>query len=96
MQLDTNYIINSSNQIPSINNVKKPTEAETAATAFSALFVEKMLNDMQTDESLFSAEKKSAGEIMSNQLLNRQLSLIISENSDLKQTFKEYLEKTQR
>lgn len=96
MQLDSSYIINSDLKSPSSNNVKKTTEAEMAATAFSALFVEKMLNDMQTDESLFSNEKKSAGEIMSNQLLNRQLSVIISENSDLKQTFKEYLEKTQK
>ncbi|ELP5898468.1 hypothetical protein QTV49_000342 [Vibrio vulnificus] len=96
MQVDINYITNGASQSAYTNNVKNPTEAETAAIAFSALFVEKMLNDTQSDESLFSNEEKSAGEIMSNQLLNRQLSLIISETSDLKQTFKEYLEKTQK
>lgn len=96
MQINSNYIIDENVKSTGIYNENKNTEVDKAAKAFSALFIEKMLNDTQTEESLFSNEKKSAGEIMSSQLMNRQLSLIVSENSDLKQTFKEYLNKTQR
>ncbi|KDM90861.1 hypothetical protein [Photobacterium galatheae] len=76
--------------------VENEVNAEKAATAFSALFIERMLNDIQTEASLFSNEKKTAGELMSIQMMNRAIAETIAENSQLKQTMQAYLEKNQK
>lgn len=102
MQLDSSYYLGNASAIAFQNQAIKqsetgnPVDANKAAEQFTALFIERMLNDIQPKNSLITGERSSPSENLVNQLMNKHMAEIISKNSELKQTFKDQIEKTQK
>ncbi|MCY9860976.1 hypothetical protein OTK49_00275 [Vibrio coralliirubri] len=102
MQLDSSYYLGNvpniafQNQIVNQSKSDTQVDANKAAEQFTALFIEQMLNDIQPKNSLVTGDRRSPSEALVNQLMNKHMAEIISKNSELKQTFKEQIEKTQK
>ena len=100
MQIDNSYFL-STNPLPihgTNTNIRtqEVIDADKAAEAFSAMFFEKMLNELQTDNSPITGEKRSSGDVMSSQLMNKHLAEIITKNSGLKDSFSNYIQRTHK
>lgn len=102
MQLDSSLYLGSvtntalHSQVVKQSNSNNTIDAEQAAEQFAALFIERMLNDIQPENSLITGERRSPSETLVNQLMNQHIAEIISKNSELKQTFKEQIENSQK
>ena len=96
MQIDNSYFL-STNPLPIHGtNTSIRTQEVIDAEAFSAMFFEKMLNELQTDNSPITGEKRSSGDVMSSQLMNKHLAEIITKNSGLKDSFSNYIQRTHK